>query len=110
MTAADKKFLHDLHDKHYGKGAKKKREKVDTVSSRHDLMLQARDKGVKNYRVLNKAELAEVVKEKTTKARIDEIVKGAVARWKSGWGKRKKTITTKELGKVCTEALTKATS
>ena len=59
-------------------------------ASRNELMLQAKAKGIKNFRLLNKEELAEILKEDTTQERINEIISGAVARWKAGWGKGKK--------------------
>jgi hypothetical protein len=58
-------------------------------ASRNELMLAAKDRGVKNFRVLNKQELAEVLKNIGDQKAVDVIVAGAVARWKSGWGKRK---------------------
>ena len=54
------------------------------------LMMLAKDREIKNFRVLNKAELAEVVTEGVTPERIQEVVAGAVARWKAGWGTKKK--------------------
>lgn len=109
MTAEQKKknkeFLHKLHAKHYGKKKSKtqkakvpaktleKSETGETCSkslSRNELMLQAKAKGIKNFRVINKEELVEILKEDTTQERINEIVSGAVARWKAGWGKSKK--------------------
>ncbi len=63
----------------------------ETLSSnkftRNALMFAAKEKGVKNFRVLNKEELQTVLTAEPV--RIDEIVKGAVARWKAGWGKKK---------------------
>lgn len=53
--------------------------------TRQELMETARLKKITNFRVMNKAELAEVVKESTTKSRIKEIQEIAVKRWKSGW-------------------------
>ena len=58
-------------------------------ASRHELMLAAKDRGVKNFRVLNKQELADVLKNIGDQKAVDAIVSGAVARWKSGWGKGK---------------------
>ena len=58
--------------------------------SRTDLMNQAKKKGIKNFRVLNKAELEEAVKSTTSQERIKAIVAGAVARWKSGWSAKPK--------------------
>ena len=53
--------------------------------SRNELMLAAKEKKIKNFRVMNKEELAEVLKSGTTVARIKQIEEGAVKRWKSGW-------------------------
>ena len=58
-------------------------------ASRNELMLAAKDRGVKNFRVLNKQELADVLKNIGDQKAVDAIVAGAVARWKSGWGKKK---------------------
>jgi hypothetical protein len=109
MTAQQKKkgkdFLHTLHSKYYGKAKSKAKEvkapaktpekaKLSTVltsgRSRNELMLEAKAKGIKNFRILNKVELIEVLKEGTTEARKTEITGGAVTRWKSGWGTGKK--------------------
>ena len=57
--------------------------------SRNELMLIAKDRGVKNFRVLNKEELMHVTAVGITQQEIDAIVAGAVKRWKSGWGSRK---------------------
>ena len=104
MTKRDKKHLHELHEKHYGKGKKKKKaakEKVEEKvkitqkaaaekkgQSRADLMAQAKEKGIKNFRVLNKEELMNVLATETTKEDIDKVVQGAVTRWKTGWGSK----------------------
>jgi len=58
-------------------------------ASRNELMLAAKERGVKNFRVLNKQELADVLKNIGDQKAVDAIVAGAVARWKSGWGKKK---------------------
>jgi len=58
-------------------------------ASRNELMLAAKERGVKNFRVLNKQELADVLKNIGDHKAVDAIVAGAVTRWKSGWGKRK---------------------
>ncbi|MCM8797071.1 MAG: hypothetical protein NC923_04250 [Candidatus Omnitrophica bacterium] len=104
MTVKQKKqqkeLLDKLHTKYYGKKKPKAQdpnapgkapEKPKASSnqgpSRNELMLQAKAKGVKNFRVLNKEELVEILKEDTTQERISEIVTGAVDRWKAGWGK-----------------------
>ncbi|MBI5399536.1 hypothetical protein HZB07_02835 [Candidatus Saganbacteria bacterium] len=109
MTAEKKKkqkeFLHKLHAKHYGKKKSKTQKAKAQVaasketatgeprtkeSSRNELMLKAKERGIKNFRVINKQELVEILKEGTTQERINEIVAGAVTRWKAGWGKGKK--------------------
>ena len=58
-------------------------------ASRNELMLTAKERGVKNFRVLNKQELAEVLKNIGDQKAVDVIVAGAVARWKAGWGSKK---------------------
>ena len=58
-------------------------------ASRNELMLAAKERGVKNFRVLNKQELTDVLKNVGDQKAVDAIVAGAVARWKSGWGKEK---------------------
>lgn len=73
---------------------KTKKQKVTQVQpevkqTRNALMLQAKERGIKNFRVLNKEELMHVTAEGITQQEIDALVAGAVARWKSGWGKRK---------------------
>ena len=60
-------------------------------ASRNELMLAAKERGVKNFRVLNKQELMDVLKNIGDQKAVDAIVAGAVARWKSGWGKRKES-------------------
>lgn len=107
MTAEQKRkskeFLNTLHAKYYGDKKSKIQPKVpekkpkeskagDTRAkgpSRNELMLQAKAKGIKNFRVINKEELIEILKEGTTKERISQIVAGAVTRWKNTWGKGK---------------------
>lgn len=59
-------------------------------ASRNELMMTAKERGVKNFRVLNKQELADVLKNIGDQKAVDAIVAGAVTRWKSGWGKGKK--------------------
>jgi len=58
-------------------------------ASRNELMVTAKERGVKNFRVLNKQELSDVLKNIGDQKAVDAIVTGAVARWKAGWGKRK---------------------
>ena len=54
--------------------------------SRNELMLEAKARSIKNFRILNKQELIEILKDGTTQERSNEILAGAVARWKNGWG------------------------
>jgi hypothetical protein len=61
---------------------------VTEGQSRNQLMEVVKSRGIKNFRVMNKVELAEIVG--GAKAdRVAEIQKQAVERWKSGWGKKK---------------------
>ncbi|MCK9555025.1 hypothetical protein M0R36_04310 [bacterium] len=57
--------------------------------SRNELMLIDKDRGIKNFRILNKDELMHLLGEGITQQEIDALVSGAVKRWKSGWGSRK---------------------
>lgn len=60
--------------------------------SRNELMMTAKERGVKNFRVLNKQELADVLKNIGDQKAVDAIVADAVARWKAGWGTKKNKI------------------
>ena len=64
--------------------ALKKRTRGDGPT-RNELMETAKAKKIANFRVMNKEELAEVVKPGTVASRIKEIQETAVKRWKSGW-------------------------
>jgi len=57
--------------------------------SRNELMLIAKDRGIKNFRILNKEELMHILADGITQQEVDALVAGAVARWKSGWGSKK---------------------
>ena len=61
--------------------------------SRNDLMLQVKEKGVKNFRILNREELLktlEMIKGGATQEQIaGQVVAPAVTRWKFGWGTKK---------------------
>jgi hypothetical protein len=97
MTESEKKHLHELHEKHYGKKkiAKEKAKMEDAMKhhskgpTRNDLMLQAKVKGIKYFRILSKDELKEIL-DGAQQERIDQITKAAEERWKAGWGTRKK--------------------
>lgn len=69
--------------------ASKKKVK-DDGPTRNELMLAVKAKKIANFRVMNKAELAEVLKPGTTPSRIKEIQEIAVKRWKSGWTSKSK--------------------
>jgi len=95
MTAQEKaesrQLIDRLHKKYYGNKKKKpatisEAAIINETHSRAQLMNEAKEKGIKNYRVLNKAELQEATAKDTTTERIQEIIKTAVARWKQGWG------------------------
>ncbi|MFA4905027.1 MAG: hypothetical protein WC645_00835 [Candidatus Margulisiibacteriota bacterium] len=58
-------------------------------ATRNVMMMTAKERGVKNFRVLNKQELADVLKNIGEQKTVDAIVTGAVARWKTGWGTKK---------------------
>ena len=55
--------------------------------SRNQLMEVVKSRGIKNFRVMNKAELAEIVGGAKSD-RIEAIMKEAVTRWKAGWTKK----------------------
>ena len=57
-------------------------------TTRNELMMMAKERGIKNFRVLNKEELMHVLAEGITQQEIDAIVAGAVKRWKAGWNTR----------------------
>lgn len=63
---------------------------VSLPGTRQAMMMIAKERGIKNFRVLNKAELGQVLAEGVTPERIQEVVSGAVVRWKTGWGTKKK--------------------
>ena len=62
---------------------------MHTGASRNELMMTAKERRVKNFRMLNKQELSEALKNIGDQKAVDTIVAGAVARWKSGWGSGK---------------------
>lgn len=74
---------------------KKKKQKVKSPApasrpeTRQALMLKAKERGIKNFRILNKKELGQVLADGATQEQIAKVVSGAVTRWKSGWGSQK---------------------
>ena len=71
---------------------KKKPAAVILPETREALMMLAKERGIKNFRVLNKVELLEVLAEGVSSERINEVVSGAVTRWKAGWGSKKDKV------------------
>ena len=74
---------------------KQKRKSASVVpitqpETRQALMMRAKERGIKNFRVLNKEEFGLVLADGVTPEQIEKVVSGAVARWKSGWGAKKK--------------------
>src|SRR3989338_4839214 len=62
--------------------------KAETTGlSRNQLMEEVKSRGIKNFRVMNKAELAEIVGG-AKPDRVEAIMKEAVTRWKAGWTKK----------------------
>ena len=58
-----------------------------TISNtRKALMLEAKNKGVKYFRILSRQELATVLSPATAPDQIEAITSAAIARWKGGWG------------------------
>ena len=57
--------------------------------NRNQLMEEVKSRGIKNFRVMNKAELTEIIGGAKSE-RIETIQKEAVERWKSGWATKKK--------------------
>lgn len=111
MTVKEKqkKEAAELRAKYYGKKKNRDRDKIAEMDatlssvpstvlgntgrvagSRADLMDQVRARGVKNFRILNKDELEFVLCDNQSPENISACVAAAVARWKSGWGTRKK--------------------
>jgi len=52
--------------------------------TRNTLMLQAKDQGIKNFRVMNKSELEQVLEPDIAQEEVLAIAAGAVDRWKNG--------------------------
>ncbi len=84
------------HNKEVDVATKQKKAKKLTVKTlvilpetRQALMLMAKDNGIKNFRVLNKEELKQVLADGVTADQVEQVVSVAVARWKAGWGSRK---------------------
>jgi hypothetical protein len=72
----------------------------DSTINRQVLMLVAKERGIKNFRVLNKAELTQVLSDTATPEQINKIVAGSVARWKNGWGRKKNKIEQESINNI----------
>ena len=70
MTKEDKAVLDKIYDKHYGSSAKQQ-PKAASGETRNALMLKAKEKGIKNFRILNKDELAFVLCDSQSQENID---------------------------------------
>ena len=90
------KVINRLWEKYYAPRKTLSNEKGQVIAamrhhnkglSRNDLMLQAKTRLIKNFRVMNKEELQIVLNEPH---RIEEIQQQAVMRWREGWGKERK--------------------
>ena len=88
---AIKKNISELHKKYYGKDKDKIKiglaERVNQIvaekgPSRNDLMLKVKAKGIKLFRIMNKAELTEVLT--ATPEIIATIQLQAKTRWQAG--------------------------
>ena len=107
MTRKESKAItKEVYNKHFVKG--KYAPKKDDVAARVagepagvkvisviQLKSAAKVKGIKNFQLLHRDELIKVLAEATGPAEIANIIAVAVARWKSGWGKKAKKILTK---------------
>ncbi len=61
----------------------------EVKATRQALMLRAKECGIKNFRILNKEELKQVLRDSVTDDEIQKTINGAIVRWKSGWGSKK---------------------
>lgn len=65
-----------------------KEKKSERGPSRAELMAQAREKGIKYFRILNKENLRKVLDPTVTAEEVNTIIKKAKEEWKAGWGSR----------------------
>ncbi len=90
-----KKHVHELYVKYYGNQPRvvnsiaTEMKRFNTGPSRNEMMIEAKERGIKNFRILNKEELIKVLEMKKSGATDEQIkeqvVDSAVTRWKSGW-------------------------
>ncbi len=59
------------------------------TANRNNLMLEAKLKGVKNFRILNKQELIDCLAHLAEPEYVKKVVDAAIIRWQSGWKKNK---------------------
>ncbi len=70
------------------KGSPKEGIRMAVGTTRAELMAQCKARGIKNYRVINKVEMGDILAHIGDQVYIDKVVAGAVARWKQGWGQK----------------------
>jgi hypothetical protein len=103
MSPADRTRSKKITQEIYKKHGLDKKVKKDEVAARvagapadavvitvASLKAQAKAAGIKNFQILHKDELIQVLDPKRGPTTIDIIVKEAVARWKAGFGTRGK--------------------
>lgn len=67
--------------------------KTSKEPSRNDLMLQAKAKGIKYFRILTKENLRKVLDLAVSAETVNAIVTKAKEEWQAGWGKKSKETT-----------------
>ena len=61
-------------------------------ATRNNLMLEAKIKGIKNFRILNKQELIDCLAHLAEPEYVKKVVDAAKIRWQSGWKKNKVSV------------------
>ena len=62
------------------------------TATRNNLMLEAKEKGIKNFRILNKQELIACLAHLAEPEYVKKVVDAAKIRWQSGWKKNKVSV------------------
>ena len=62
------------------------------AATRNNLMLEAKEKGIKNFRILNKQELIDCLAHLAEPEYVKKVVDAAIIRWQSGWKKNKVSV------------------
>jgi hypothetical protein len=114
MTQHDKESLDRCYQKCVKSKAKKQEERVaklvetkavdqiketdlvakpeGVTATRNNLMLEAKEKGIKNFRILNKQELIACLAHLAEPEYVKKVVDAAIIRWQSGWKKNKVSV------------------